>query len=631
MPRRARAYTLLEILIVLAVLAGATIGVLRLFSMSDVKAEAQKEQRSISALVEAVRGVYAASPSYEGVDMSLVAKQASLAGVLRASGLPVSAFSGDLLTLRAATVRVPNDAFSITVGGLDRKNCAAVIPALSGETTQVATIGGGNIQAVPHRVPDGAAIAQACAGGFFTKGTGGVVLVYYRPRATGNSVARGPACAVSCSPQTETQTIACATGLVGQITQTRSDTCSTDACPVPIVGSWTTVSSSCAPPAAPVVPVVPPPPKDPPLACTPRVVARSIGCAAPQVGRIDQQQAITCDASGGQHVGPWTTVSSSCAPPPPACTPGVIQGSDACPAGAFGQVSWFQETTCVGGSRVVGAKTITGSSCAPIGTCRPSTAPDGQRNVACSTGQYGQTIQTLEKSSTCASATALPVWGPGVVIGSTGSCAACPSIQLVQQTQWVGKSQACPAGQTGSYTWQQEQQRAQSTSYDCSAAPTTLPAPTVSAWSAWADVAGATRNVVNTCAGSTCPAGAIYYGTNPTFTPIIINVGVGAFGGGWPGVSSTPPMVVTSMVGPTIAYYTVEISYLGQTQQFTVSCSSAGTGTKDTCDSAPMTVNVAGGSFGLGVHGWAPIKGESGAGPLGAQGSAVMIARAPGC
>jgi type II secretory pathway pseudopilin PulG len=607
--RRVRAYTLLEILIVVAILAAAVVGVLRLFAMSDVKAEAQKEQQSISALVEAVRGVYATAPSYDGVDMTLVAKEASLRGVLRADGRPVSAFGGGLLTLRAATVRVPDDAFAIQIGGLDRKNCAAVIPALAGETTQVSTISGGNIQQQPHRVPDADAIAKACASTFFQQGQGSVSLVYYRPRATGNAVARGPSCAVSCSPQTETQTIGCQAGQTGQVNQTRSDTCSADACPVPIVGTWTTVSSSCAAPAAPIAPIVPTAPKDPGLACTPSVQIRSLGCPQPQLGRIDQQQAITCDANGGQHLGPWTTVSDTCLPPPLPCQDGVINGVDACPGGQFGEVVWFKEMTCRGGGLSIGPKKITGNSCAPIGTCRPSTAPDGQKNVACSAGQYGQIIQTLEKSSTCASATAMPVWGPDVVASSTGTCAACP----VPTTET--QNLTCPVGQTGSIT------QTRSVSYACGGAPTTLPAPTYSSWT----------TTSNTCAGSTCPAGAIYYGTNPTFTPIMINVGVGAFGGGWPGVASTPPMVVTSMVGPTIAYYTVEISYLGQTQQFTVSCSSAGTGTKDTCDSAPMTVNFAGGVFGLAVHGWAPIKGESGAGPLGAQGTAVMIARAPGC
>lgn len=531
MLRRARAYTLLEILIVLAVLAGAVVGVLRLFAMSDVRAATQKEQTSISALVDAVRGVYAASPSYQGVDMALVAKEASLRGVLRASGgLPVSAFSGDLLTVRAATVRVPDDAFSITVGGLDRKACAAVIPALAGETTQVSTISGGNIQTTPHRVPDAAAIATACAGGFFAKGTGGVVLVYYRPRATGGAVARGPACAVSCSPQTESQTIACATGLVGQITQTRSDTCSTGACPVPVIGAWTTVSSSCAPPAAPVVPVVPPPVKDPPLACAPGVQVRSLGCPAPQIGQITQRQAITCDVGGGQHVGPWTTVSSSCAAPPPVCTPTAIEGADACAAGQFGQVSWVQETTCVGATAVVGAKTITGSSCAPIGTCRPSTAPDGQRNVACAAGQFGQITQSLEKSSTCASATAVPAWGPSVVVNSTGACAACPSPATATQTQWAAVDAGCPAGQTGGHTYEQEQSRSQTTSYDCAGAPVALPAPTVSAWSAWADVAGSTKNDVNTCAAGAC------------YTPSV--AGVVMFVGGEPANGIGPVGVV---------------------------------------------------------------------------------------
>lgn len=420
--RRVRAYTLLEILIVLAVLAGATVGVLRLFSMSDVKAETQKEQQSISALVEAVRGVYATAPSYEGVDMALVSKQASLRGVLRADGLPVSAFGGGLLTLRPATIRAADDAFSITIGQLDRGACAAVIPALAGQTTQVSTISGGNIQQQPHRVPDGAAIAKACAGGFFQKGTGSVSLVYYRPRATGNAVARGPSCAVSCSPQTETQTIQCPTGQTGQINQTREDTCSTDACPVPIVGSWTTVSSSCAAPAAPIVPIVPTAPKDPALACTPRVQIRSLGCPQPQLGRINQQQAITCDANGGQHVGPWTKVSDTCLPPPLPCQSGVLTGSDACAAGQFGEVAWFKELTCAGGGLMIGPKKITGNSCAPTGTCRPSSRPGPTQTTACPAGQAGQITSTTTEYSTCASATALPVWGPAQITSTTDTC-----------------------------------------------------------------------------------------------------------------------------------------------------------------------------------------------------------------
>lgn len=441
--RRVRAYTLLEILIVLAVLAGAVVGVLRLFSMSDVRAETQKEQQSISALVEAVRGVYAASPSYEGVDMALVAKQASLRGVLRADGRPVSAFGGGLLTLRAATVRVPNDAFSITVGGLDRKACAAVIPALAGETTQVSTTSGGNIQPVPHRVPDGAAIAKACADGFFTKGTGSVSLVYYRPRATGNAVARGPSCAVSCSPQTETQTIQCPTGQTGQINQTRSNTCSTDACPVPVIGSWTTVSSSCAAPAAPIVPIVPTAPKDPALACTPRVQIRSLGCPQPQLGRINQQQAITCDVSGGQHLGPWTTVSDTCLPPPLPCTSGVLTGSDACAAGQFGEVSWFKELTCTGGGLMIGPKKITGNSCAPIGTCRPSSRPGATTTTACPAGQSGQITNTTTEYSTCASATATPIWGPAQITSTTDTCGpSVPGPVIGPSCPWVGGGDA---------------------------------------------------------------------------------------------------------------------------------------------------------------------------------------------
>lgn len=416
-----RGYTLLELMIVIAILAGAVVGVMRLFAVSSVRAAAQREQTSISALVDAVRGVYASSPSYAGLTMSTVKQGAPLQQVLRSDGTPVSAFGG-ALTLTAETVSKPDDAFGIRISQLNTKDCAAIIPALAGQTAQVFTASSGNLQAKPGVVPNGADIATACSGAFFQKSQGRLTLVYYSPRATGAAAAPGPGCATSCAPQTQTQTITCPTGQVGQINQTRTGTCGAGACPSQVWSAWTSVSSSCAAAPTPPTPIVPTPPSDPAHPCVPRMETRSTGCPQPQVGRINQTQAITCDV-GGAHVGPWTTVSTTCLAPPLPCLGGVLTGVDACPAGQFGQVSWTKQTTCGGGGLIIGPKVIAGSSCSPIGTCRPSRAPDGQKSVPCPAGQYGQIIQTLEKTSTCANATAMPVWGPDTVVSSTNTCA----------------------------------------------------------------------------------------------------------------------------------------------------------------------------------------------------------------
>ena len=564
MRRLNRAYTLLEILIVLAILAAAMVGVLRLWGMTTVKAETQKEQQSVSALVDAVQGVYATAPSYEGIDMTLVAKQAALKDVLRANGLPVSAFGGGLLTLNAATIQTPNDAFAVKISQLNSRDCAAVIPALAGQTAQVSTASGGNIQTTPQVVPDGPAIAKACSGIFFQQSQGTVSLVYYRPRATGATASTGPSCAVSCAPHTDSQTINCPTGQVGHLTQTRSDTCSADACPVAVLGSWTTVSSSCAVAPAPPAPIVPLTPGDPGAPCVPHVYSRTLGCPQPQVGNITQQQSITCGA-GGQQVGPWMSVSSTCLAPPLPCTSGVLSGVDACSGGQGGQIAWFKELTCGGGGLIIGPKKITGSSCSPAcvaaGTCcRPSTAPDGQKNVACSAGQYGQVVQTLQKSSTCASATAVPVWGPAVIASSTGSCAACP----VPTTET--QNLTCPVGQVGSIT------QSRSKSYACASAPTTLPAPTYSAWT----------TTSSTCVVASCtPSGGGVWAVN------VVSMKDGPFSGT---PTATPYDTVTfnpatgranMTIGATTSRFLAsgnivfDLSVGAQTQQFTVACTQA--------------------------------------------------------
>lgn len=416
-----RGYTLIEIMIVLAVLAGAVVGVLRLFAVGSVKAAAQREQTSISALVDAVRGVYASAPSYAGIAMSTVEQRARLDQVLRASGTPVSAFGGTL-TLAAATVSEPDDAFSIRISQLSTKACAALVPALAGQTAQVSTTSGGNIQAKSGVVPNGSDIAKACAGAFFQKNQGALTLVYYSPRATGAAARPGPACAQSCAPQTQTQMLTCPTGQVGQINQTRSGTCSAGACPSQVWSPWTTVSSSCAVAPAPPLPIVPIAPTDPGSACVPRVETRSIPCPVGQVGNRTQQQTITCDA-GGAHLGAWTTTYDTCLAPPLPCQGGVLTGADTCPAGEFGQVSWVKEMTCTGGGLMIGPKKITGNSCAPIGTCRPSSRPGATTTTACPAGQVGQITNTTTEYSTCASATATPIWGPAQITSTTDTCA----------------------------------------------------------------------------------------------------------------------------------------------------------------------------------------------------------------
>lgn len=87
----------------------------------------------------------------------------------------------------------------------------------------------------------------------------------------------------------------------------------------------------------------------------------------------------------------------------------------------------------------------------------------------------------------------------GAWTDTTNTCSACPAPFSQSEQQWVNLNSACPAGQTGSITWQAEQSRTRTGSYNCPAGSTALPAATFTGWSGWSNT-GATRNLVNTCA-----------------------------------------------------------------------------------------------------------------------------------
>lgn len=121
--------------------------------------------------------------------------------------------------------------------------------------------------------------------------------------------------------------------------------------------------------------------------------------------------------------------------------------------------------------------------------------PDYQNVATCPAGTWGMVQQTRTWSCPEAWASAEP--GPWSDTGNT--CTACPGPETESTTQWVGASQACPAGQTGAHTWEAEQVATRQRSYHCPAGTTVAPGPTYGGWSAW-NATGNRRNESNTCA-----------------------------------------------------------------------------------------------------------------------------------
>ena len=133
----------------------------------------------------------------------------------------------------------------------------------------------------------------------------------------------------------------------------------------------------------------------------------------------------------------------------------------------------------------------------------PGATPQNQA-PNCAAGQYGVLTQQRTGTYSCPEAwdAAVLTWSGWTTTSNT--CQPCPADANEAERQWVSRSAACPAGQSGSQTWEAEQGRSRVRGYSCPAGTTTLPPPSYTAWTVWSDT-GATRNTANTCAPVVAP------------------------------------------------------------------------------------------------------------------------------
>lgn len=197
----------------------------------------------------------------------------------------------------------------------------------------------------------------------------------------------------------------------------------------------------------------------------------------------------------------WTISGASCSFTTPASVSYVANGSNYSATDSGAPTTGTGLFACVAGNVNINSTQAAGSTC--VGAC-PAKPADGSRSFAgCAAGQYGSWTQTYTWTSaaypTCWNQTA---WSPATAPG--GACTSCPANATLYNYRWVDRSQACPAGQTGSITWQAEQRQSYVRSYSCPAGTASLPAPTYGSYSAWSDT-GNTRNTVNTCVASCTP------------------------------------------------------------------------------------------------------------------------------
>lgn len=224
-------------------------------------------------------------------------------------------------------------------------------------------------------------------------------------------------------PASETRTVACPSGQIGSITETRTYT----SAPHPTcwtAGAWTQTSNTCvaACPAAPTS-------------------SRNVLCPIGQSGGITETRTVTAAPAPTCWItGPWTQTSNTCCPSQPTDDVRLLS----CPSGQTGQIaerrtySASPAPTCW----TAGAWTPVNNTCVTP-TCPAQPGPDW-RTVSCPPGQTGDVTQRRTYT-----ASAYPIcWVAGAWWTISSNCEDGCGPRPAGSSRTV----ACPSGQTGSIT-----------------------------------------------------------------------------------------------------------------------------------------------------------------------------------
>lgn len=318
----------------------------------------------------------------------------------------------------------------------------------------------------------------------------------YTPWSPSASQACAPACVLpnpnnqtDRETRTGTQTLSCPSGQLGEIRQsqpqerTRTRTAS---CPAPTgnptwgswtswsswkgAGSWTTVSSTCAP------------------ACVLPNPSTQTRAGTPQTRNLAQTQTVTVYEAG---------------------TP-ASQTVYNCPAGRYGHSIQQRPTrrsrTATQNRTQPQTRTTTQTRTA---TCPAPTGNPTWGSWSSPGAPYGTWTNNGSASSWSSPGAPYGSWSGYSQHGSwsttSTNCTNCPAPNSNHATghRWNGTyTQNCSAGQYGIITRERQQERKQTRSYNCPAGTRTLPSPT-DTWGSYYNN-GVTRLVSNTC--KTCPS-----------------------------------------------------------------------------------------------------------------------------
>ncbi len=322
-----------------------------------------------------------------------------------------------------------------------------------------------------------------------------------------------------CTPITEQRVSNCPSDQIGFVVEGR-----TRACPTQQWGAWTPVTRNCIDPAPPQTACEFDPVTDKGTETT--------TCPAGQGGNIIRERYRSCKADGTKEWGDWQTMtntcSASCTTTGTCCAPGRMQRATAvpCPIHSYGERNGVDQqfSRCTNATSApvwtgvweLNASTVVGQcNACPADTSATLTRTE-PRSGACPAGTFGNQSweavfnQTMTVAYACnaTSGQTSPgrkeTYGAWVESGTrnhNSNCATCPSPYSETDEQWQRVDMGCPNGYTGQNSYEKQQYRQRTISFNCPIGQTTAPSPSVGAWGGWYDT-GAQRNHVNSCAAS---------------------------------------------------------------------------------------------------------------------------------
>lgn len=437
----AHGFGLVEVLLVLGVASAMAAAGWLLFGPTSVAADVKQTQLDFSETANAIDRSLGILGGYSGLSTSLVRTDGLAAQRLRQGDALRNVWGGSV-SFVANTVRRGNDSFLVETRDVPKAACAKLVAAMAGDPAVWDAQVNGESVYVGNKY-DPATAAAACQ----TNGGDRMGFVYFSGLASGSSVAvsaialpPAPVGVTPANPATPVAPINGAPSVGDAVLGTPG-----------VVTPGTPVAPPPAVPAAPPAPATPTtpqptptvlPPSTPtvlPVCTVPPTQSQNVNCPAGQIGTVTQQREGFCGEVGGPYeawatgtYGPWTTVSSTCAPQcvAPASTSEAITRSApaesqnvGCPAGQVGE-HWQQRSRVENGTR-------TTSWACPAATGSPvSSMSDSWSGTYTATSGWGTT------SNTCATQ-GLVVTSGFVNLSVANAYATVGNRTLTEATSWT--------------------------------------------------------------------------------------------------------------------------------------------------------------------------------------------------